>query len=336
MTSRYSRQTIFPAIGEAGQKKISKSAVTVIGCGALGTLISSGLARAGVGRLRIVDRDFIEIHNLQRQMLFDEEDIAQGLPKALAAERHLRKVNSEISIEGINADVNHTNIEHLIEGADVILDGLDNTEARFLINDAALKHKIPWVYGGAIAATGMTMTIVPGKTPCFRCLTAGPASAGAILTCDTGGVIGPAPWIVASLQVAEALKLIVGSDGVNPDLLYLDVWEGRFRNFKIHRRPDCPACQGRYEFLDGQVGVKTTSLCGQNAVQILNTGSGKISFEALSSRLQALGKVNFNEFMLTFNDGTAEMAVFPDGRAIVKETRDESFARGFYAKYVGI
>jgi hypothetical protein len=268
-------------------------------------------------------------------LLFDEDDIAQGLPKALAAEKRLKKINSEISVRGINADVNYTNIESFIEGADVILDGLDNTETRFLINDAALKHKIPWIYGGAVAATGMTMTILPDEGPCFRCIVAGPGNPGTTLTCDTGGVISPAPWIIGSLQVAEALKVLVGSSSLNRDLLFIDVWEDKFRNFKVSRRSDCPACNGRYEFLDGTVGVKATSLCGQNAVQVLNTGSDKLSLEKLAERLRALGSVRFNEFMLTFNDGSQEMAVFPDGRAIVKNTSDESLARSFYAKYIG-
>jgi molybdopterin/thiamine biosynthesis adenylyltransferase len=335
MINRYSRQIIFPPIGEKGQERIGRSSVVVIGCGALGTVICSALARAGVGKLKIIDRDFIEYHNLQRQLLFNEDDIVEGLPKALAAERHLRKINSEISIEGIIADVNYTNIERFIEGADVILDGLDNTESRFLINDAALKHGIPWVYGGAIASTGMTMTIIPGQTPCFRCITAGPAGAGTTLTCDTGGVISPAPWIVASLQVAEALKIVIGAKNINPDLLFMDVWETRFRNFKITRRKDCPACQGKYDFLNGNIGVKTTSLCGQNSVQVSNIGTGKLSFESMAQRLKALGKVNYNDFMLTFSDGSQEMVVFPDGRAIVKNTNDESLARGFYSKYIG-
>ncbi len=335
MVGRYSRQTIYQPIGEKGQEKIKNSTVVVIGCGALGTVIASALARAGVGYLKIIDRDFIEYHNLQRQALFDEKDIREGLPKALAAERHLKEVNSEIRIEGIIADVNYTNIERFIQGARVILDGLDNTETRFLINDASLKSGIPWIYGGAIGSTGMTMTVVPGVTPCFRCIAGGPAAAGTTLTCDTGGVISPAPWTVASLQVAEALKILVGATNLNRDLLFLDVWENTFRSFKLSRRQDCPACRGKYEFLDGQAGVKATSLCGQNAVQVLNTGKNKVSFQALEERLKSLGRVRYSEFMFNFDDGSHEMVVFPDGRAIVKNTADESLARGLYAKYIG-
>jgi molybdopterin-synthase adenylyltransferase len=335
MINRYSRQIIFPPIGETGQKRIRNSSVAVIGCGALGTVICSALARAGVGRLRVIDRDFIEYHNLQRQLLFDEEDVREGLPKAVAAEKHLKKINSEIAVQGINADVNYTNIERFIEGIDIILDALDNTETRFLINDAALKHNVPWIYGGAVASTGMTMTIIPGQTACFRCITSSPADPGTTLTCDTAGVISPAPWVVGSLQVAEALKIMVESDNLNRDLLFLDVWDSKFRHFKISRRPGCPACGGNYEFLNGRSGLKTTSLCGQHAVQVLSTQSNQVSFELLSQRLSSLGKVSYNEFMLTFNDGSHEMIVFPDGRAIVKDSVDEALARSLYAKYIG-
>ena len=202
---------MFPAIGEEGQVKLSNGNVVIIGCGALGTNIATLLVRAGVGKVRIVDRDFIEYHNLQRQVLFDEEDIKGGLPKAIAAERHLKKVNSSVEIEGIVADVNYTNVERFCSGAGVILDGLDNFETRFIINDACLKHGIPWVYGGAVSSYGMTMNIIPGGTPCFRCLKGNPAIGGIALTCDTVGIINPAPLIIGSLQSAEAMKILVGA-----------------------------------------------------------------------------------------------------------------------------
>jgi len=332
---RYSRQVLFPGIGEEGQHKLGKSSVVIVGCGALGTVIATSLVRAGVGRVRIIDRDFIEYHNLQRQVLFDEEDIKAGLPKAVAAERHLKKINSSIEIEGIVADVNYTNIERLIAGADVILDGLDNFETRLLINDVSLKHKIPWVYGGAIAASGMTMNIIPGETPCFRCLQWSPASSNIVLTCDTAGVISPAPFIVGSLQSAEAMKILVGSKEVNRDLMMIDVWRDQFSHLKIGRRQDCPACQGKYDFLEARFGTKTTSLCGQNAVQVLNPELKKVSFKELVARLSPLGEVSYNEFMLRFLVDSREMVVFPDGRAIIKNTDDEALARGLYAKYIG-
>jgi len=336
MINRYSRQTIFPGIGEEGQKKLGLSFAVVIGCGALGSVIASALARAGIGRIRVVDRDFIEYHNLQRQILFDEEDIKSNLPKAIAAERKLRKINSEIEIEGVVSDVNFTNIEKLVEGADVILDGLDNTETRFLINDAALKHNIPWVYGGAISSSGMTMTVIPQQTPCFRCITSGHGGGGQTLTCDTAGVINPAPGIVAYLQTAEALKILVGAKEINRNIIFIDVWDNRYQSYKVSKREGCPACNGRYEFLEGKIGIKTTTLCGQNAVQVLNSRASRISFIDLAKRLKPLGQVSYNDFMFTFKFDSQEMVIFPDGRAIIKNSNDEVYAKGLYAKYVGV
>ncbi|MFC1864352.1 ThiF family adenylyltransferase [Chloroflexota bacterium] len=335
MIDRYARQIIFPGIGEDGQRKLSSSYIVIIGCGALGTIIATSLVRAGVGKVRIVDRDFIEYHNLQRQVLFDEDDIKNQLPKAIAAERHLRKVNSSIEIEGIAADVNYTNIERLISGADLILDGLDNFETRFLINDACLKHRIPWIYGGAISAYGMTMNIIPGETPCFRCISPTLPHLGTVPTCDTAGVINPAPFIIGSLQSAEAMKILVGAREINRDLITINVWSGEFNRFKIGARVDCPACQGKYEFLGVGFGTRTTSLCGQNAVQVLNPKLGRLSFKELAMHLKPVGEVSYNEFMLSFTAGSHEMVIFPDGRAIIKGTTDESLARGLYAKYIG-
>ncbi len=336
MIDRYSRQTLFKQIGEEGQKKLGNSYVVIIGCGALGTIIATSLVRAGIGKVRIIDRDFIESHNLQRQVLFNEDDIRDELPKAIAAERHLKKVNSSVEIEGVVSDVNYTNIERLVTGADLILDGLDNLETRFLINDASLKHKIPWVYGGAISSFGMTMSIIPGNTPCFRCLPSTTSHPQAVLTCDTAGVISPAPFIIGSLQTAEAMKILVGVEEINRDLIIIDVWKGTFDHIKIVPRRDCPACQGRYEFLEGQFGLKTTSLCGQNAVQILNSEASSLSLKELAARLKpVVAEVSYNEFMLRFTEGDHEMVVFPDGRAILRNTTNESLARGLYTKYIG-
>ncbi len=333
---RYSRQMMFPGIGEAGQLKLNSSSVVIIGCGALGSNIATFLVRAGVGKVRIVDRDFIEYHNLQRQVLFDEEDIKAELPKAVAAERHLKKVNSSIEVEGVVADVNYANIERLVTGADLILDGLDNLETRFLINDVSLKHKIPWVYGGAISSSGMTMNIIPGETPCFRCLWSSPTAAGIAQTCDTVGVINPAPFIVGSLQTVEAMKILVGAREINRDLIVVDVWRGEFNHLKLRHRSGCPACQGEYEFLEAKFGTRTTSLCGQNAVQVLNPEAGEISFERLAKQLVSIGEVSYNQFMLRFLVDNREMIIFPDGRAIVKDTNDEALAKGLYAKYIGM
>ncbi|MFC2018605.1 ThiF family adenylyltransferase [Chloroflexota bacterium] len=335
MIDRYSRQTLFEGIGPKGQKKLAGSYAVVIGCGALGTVIATSLVRAGIGSVRIIDRDFIEYHNLQRQVLFDEEDVRGQLPKAIAAERHLRKINSSIEVEGIVADVNYTNIEKFVSGASIILDGLDNLETRFLINEVSLKHKVPWVYGGAIAASGMTMNIIPGQTPCLRCIFPGQVGGRSLLTCDTAGVIGPAPFIIGSLQAAEALKILVGAPGVSRELMVIDLWKNSFDRFKISAYRDCPVCQGKYEFLEGKSGLKATSLCGQNAVQVLNPEGGGISLDELAARLKPVGEVSYNEFMLRFTVGSQEMVVFPDGRAILRGTTDESLARGLYAKYIG-
>lgn len=336
MIDRYHRQTLFSGIGKEGQRKLEHSFIVIIGCGALGTIIATTLVRAGIGKVRIIDRDFIEYHNLQRQVLFDEDDIRNQLPKAVAAQRHLNKINSSVETEGVVADVNYTNIERFIHGADLILDGLDNFETRYLINDASLKHGIPWIYGGAVSSCGMTMNVIPGQTPCFRCLHPNVLSGGMVLTCDTAGVIGPAPFITGSLQSAEAMKILLGAENINRDLILIDAWEGEFNRFKISSRADCPACQGKFEFLEARFGTRTTSLCGQNAVQVMNPEVQEISLQALATQLSPVGEVSYNEFMLRFAVDDYEMVVFPDGRAIVKNTDDESLARGLYAKYVGM
>ncbi|MFC1958628.1 ThiF family adenylyltransferase [Chloroflexota bacterium] len=336
LRNRYSRQTMFPAIGEEGQVKLSEGNVVIIGCGALGSNIATFLVRAGVGKIRIIDRDFIEYHNLQRQVLFDEEDIKAGLPKAIAAERHLRKVNSSVEIEGIVADANYTNIEAFCSGVDVILDGLDNFETRFLINDVALKHESPWVYGGAIASQGMTMTIIPGKTPCFRCISPVLPDPGATATCETVGVIGTVPAIIGSLQATEAMKILVGSEEINRELIIIDVWKGSFNNLKLGPRDDCPACHGKYDFLDNRFLFKTTSFCGQSrAVQVVNTEVTEIDLDELARRLRSMADISHNEFMLHFSVDDKEIIVFPDGRAIIKNTIDESLAKELYVKYIG-
>ncbi|HEY87038.1 MAG TPA: thiazole biosynthesis adenylyltransferase ThiF [Dehalococcoidia bacterium] len=336
LRDRYSRQTMFPGIGEDGQAKLISGTAIIIGCGALGCNIATLLVRAGMGRIRIIDRDFIEYHNLQRQVLFDEEDIRAGLPKAIAAERHLTNVNSSVEIKGIVADVNYTNIERFCSGANVILDGLDNIETRLLINDVSLKHKIPWVYGGAIASSGMTMTIIPGETPCFRCFSAVVPEPGTMPTCETAGVVNTAPALIGSLQATEAMKILVGSEEINRELINVDVWRVTFHKLKIEYRKDCPACQGKYEFLENRYVTKTTSLCGQSrAVQVVNTKVSEIALDELAARLQNVGHITQNEFMLSFTADDHEIVVFRDGRAIIKNTIDESLAKELYNKYIG-
>ncbi len=333
---RYSRQTMFPGIGEEGQAKLSSSRVVIIGCGALGCNIATLLVRAGVGKIKIVDRDFIEYHNLQRQVLFDEDDITAQLPKAIAAERHLRKVNSTVEIEGIVADANSSNIERFCRNADVILDGLDNFETRFLINDVALKHKIPWIYGGAIASIGMTMTIIPGQTPCFRCFSPILPSPETTPTCETAGIVGTVPAVIGSLQATEAMKILVGVEEINRGVIMIDVWQATFRCIEIEPRKDCPACRGEYEFLKRKFAIKTTSLCGQRrAVQVVDTRVRKVALDELAARLKNVDDVSQNEFMLRFTTDNHEIIVFPDGRAIIKNTIDESLAKKIYTKYIG-
>ena len=336
LRDRYSRQTVFPGIGEDGQVKLLNGRAVIIGCGALGTNIATLLVRAGVGKVRIVDRDFIEYHNLQRQVLFDEDDIKAQLPKAIAAQRHLSKINSTVEIEGIVADVNYTNIEEFCRDADVILDGLDNFETRGLINDVSLKHRIPWVYGGAIASNGMTMTVVPGETPCLRCLSRNIPSPEIALTCETGGVVGTVPAIIGSIQATEAMKLLIGDKRINRGVIMIDVWTGTFQTFHHKFRPDCPACHGKYDYLDERYTIKTTPLCGQTrAVQVVNTKARKVVLDKLAERLKPMGEVTHNEFMLQFNADGYEIIAFPDGRAIVKNTIDEAKAKELYRKYIG-
>jgi len=335
MIDRYSRQIIFREIGEEGQKKLGASSIVIIGCGGLGGIIATSLVRAGVGKVKLVDRDLVEYHNLHRQILFDEEDAKKHTPKAIAAERHLKRVNSSIEIEGVVADVNYANIEKLIAGADLVLDGLDNAETRFIINDACSKLKIPWVYGAAITASGLTMNIIPGQTPCLRCVYPSPPPPGIIPTCDTAGVIGPAPYVIGSLQSAEAIKILIGAKEINRDIIFIDIWEGTFHRLKVHPRKDCPTCQGRYDFLQVKFGIRTTILCGQNSVQVLDPRVESLSLEKLAKQLEPLGEVSFSESTLRFTADGHEMVIFPDGRVILRNSFDESLARELYVKYIG-
>ena len=328
-----------PEIGREGQKRLLSSTVALIGCGALGTVVASNLVRAGVGRVKIVDRDYIELNNLQRQILFDEEDIARGLPKAVAAAEKLRRVNSQVRIEPLVTDVNPGNVEEIIGDVDLVLDGTDNFETRFLINDACVKHGIPWVYGAVIATYGMTMAIVPHHTLCFRCFLAEMPVPGSTPTCDTVGVLGPAVNIVASLEVTEGLKLLMGKeDELHGRLIYVDAWTGILEQLELEKRGGlCPACDlGQFEFLEAREGSYLTSLCGREAVQINVHGEAKVSFPGLAERLNSVGQVTFNEYMLRFRVDPYELTVFPDGRTIIKGTTDEALARTLYAKYVGL
>jgi molybdopterin-synthase adenylyltransferase len=337
---RYSRQMRFYGIGEKGQQKLAEKRVTLCGVGALGTVLANALVRGGVGKVRIVDRDFIETSNLQRQVLFDEKDVAENLPKAEAAARKLRAINSSVTIEPIVANIDRTNILELSQDSDLILDGTDNFEVRYLINDVAVKLNKPWVYGGSVGSYGQTMTILPGQTPCLRCVFEAAPAPGEAGTCETAGVLAPIVNIIASFQSAEAFKILTGQmDKINRELIYVDVWENILRRIKIaplFGKVDCPCCQRhQFEWLEGAQGSQTTSLCGRNAVQVSPHMSGKLNLEELARHLEMLGKVSFNRFLLKFNVEEYEFTVFPDGRAIIKGTNEPDRAKTLYAKYVG-
>jgi len=342
---RYSRQMRFPGMGKAGQQKLLTSRVTLCGCGALGTVLANVLVRAGVGFIRVVDRDFVEPSNLQRQVLFDESDVANNLPKAEAAATKMRQINSTVTVEAVVADIDRTNIEDLTRDADMILDGSDNFEVRYLINDVAVKHGKPWVYGGAVGSQGMTMTIIPGETPCLRCVFEAAPNPGDVGTCETAGVLAPTVNIVASYQATEALKILSGNAAaINRELVELDVWENTTRRRKVAplkgRKGECPCCAKRqFEWLDGAHGTQTTTLCGRNAVQVSHRATNKLDFGQLAATLRASGTVTFNKFLLKFQveekGDPFEFTVFPDGRAIIKGTSETDRARTLYAKYVG-
>jgi adenylyltransferase/sulfurtransferase len=337
---RYSRQIRFYGMTEDGQRRLLDSRVTLCGCGALGTVLANALVRAGVGHLRLIDRDFIETSNLQRQVLFDEHDVAENLPKAEAAARKLAAINSGVYVEPVVTDIDRTNILDLVQDADLILDGTDNFEIRYLINDAAVKLGKPWVYGGCIGSHGQTMTILPGQTPCLRCVFEAAPAPGEAGTCETAGVLGPIVNIIASLQATEAMKILAGRpECINRDLIYCDVWENVQRRIKVAPllgKVDCPCCQRRrFEWLDGAHGSQTTSLCGRNAVQVSHRTPARLNFEEMARQLELLGEVHYNRFLLKFTVEGHEFTVFPDGRAIIKGTSDVDKARTLYAKYVG-
>jgi len=335
---RYSRQALLAEIGEEGQRRLLASGAAIIGCGALGSVLASTLVRAGVGRVKIVDRDYIELNNLQRQILFDEEDIARGLPKAVAAAEKLRRVNSESDIEALVTDVSPANVEEIISDVDLVLDGTDNFETRFLLNDACLKHAVPWVYAAVVSTYGMTMAIVPQRTPCFRCFLPDLPPPGSTATCDTAGVLGPAVHIVASLAATEALKLLLDKqDEMHRRLLYVDAWTGTLERLEVGKSIEpCPACDlGRFDFLQARHGSYMTRLCGRDVVRVSMRGETRLSLPDLAERLARVGDVTVNQYMLQFSVGSKQITLFPDGRAIIKGTSDEAAARTLYARYIG-
>lgn len=338
--ARYSRQILFPGIGAQGQERLVAARVLVVGCGATGSVIASTLARAGVGLMKLVDRDLVELTNLQRQVLYDEADVAARNPKAAAAARALQRINSSITVEPHIADVNAENIEELIAGVDLVLDGADNFETRYLINDACVKHNTPWIYGGAVSSYGASMTILPGETACFRCLFEHAPPPGALPTCDTAGVIGPIVNLVGSLVAAEALKLITQAGERNRGLISVDLWENTFDTFALERRADCECCVRReFPYLEEPAGG-AAFLCGRDAVQVRPSGKHTLDLVQLAARLAPLGRVTQNEYLVQFTPGADSapfaLTIFPDARAIIQGTTDASAARSVYAKYIGV
>lgn len=338
---KFSRQILFAGLGEAGQEHLFGASAVLVGCGALGTTLANLLVRAGVGRLRIVDRDFVEPSNLQRQTLFEESDAREALPKAIAAERRLRAINSGSSVEGVVADITPENAEELLGDFSLILDGTDNFATRLLLNDIAVSSGVPWIYAAAVASYGVTMTILPGETACLACLLESPEGNGSLAagleeTCDTVGVLNAAVGVIASVQAAEAIKLLAGKrKALHGWLVACDVWSGRFQSIRVARNPACRACARReFTHLAG-TAQPHISMCGRDSVQI-HERRRRLDLDELGARLApAVAEVRHNDFLLRFRVPPYEFTVFPDGRAIVKGTQDPVVARSLYARYIG-
>lgn len=335
---RYSRQARFPAVGPAGQARLAAARVAVVGCGALGSAAVDLLARGGVGEIVVIDRDVVELSNLQRQVLFDEADAAAGLPKAVAAARAVGRINSQVRVRPVVADVTPANVEALLDGAAVVLDGTDNFETRYLVNDACVKEGRPWIYGGAIGSTGMAMAVLPGETPCLRCVYPDAQPAAGLATCETAGVLGAIVMVVAAVQWTEAVKLLVGDrEHVGRGLAVFDLWSNEYlRAGGFPRRPDCPCCAARrFDYLDARATARTTTLCGRGAVQVSPASELRLDLGALGRRLASAGTVTFNEYVIRLVVGSHELTIFDDGRALVKGTDDPALARSLYARFVG-
>ncbi len=339
MNNRYSRQILFNEIGKSGQEKLKNSRVLLVGCGALGASHAEILARAGIGFLRIVDRDFVEFSNLQRQTLYSENDAKERIPKAIAAKNRIAEINSEIEVESIVADVNNSNIESFVEGVDLILDGTDNFQIRYLINDACVKLNKSWIYGAAVSSYGTTMTIIPDKTPCLRCIFEEMPSAGSAPTCDTAGVIQPIITSISAIQTSEALKILTGNfDKLHKSLIQIDIWQNDWRKIKPGKpNEDCETCAKRnFEFLEAENADFFTALCGRDAVQIQPQNAAEIDLPNLAEKLKLLGEIKLNEYLLRLTLEGFEITIFGDARAIIRGTDDISVARIIYAKYIGV
>lgn len=337
-SERYSNQVLFQGISQEGQKRIMRGSVSIVGCGALGSVSAMTLARAGVGNIRIIDRDFVEFRNLHRQILFDEKDAERFMPKAMAAQEHLRAINSDIHVEGIVCDLNDSNIEELLSGMSVIVDGTDNFETRFLLNEFSVKSGIPWIYGGCVGSYGLTFNIIPGEGPCLQCVFEGHLSPGIMETCDTAGVLPSVANIIASLQSTEALKILSGkTEELNKFLLKVDVWKGVFHAIIMEKeKNDCEVCERRnFKLLKGSGMTRTAVLCGRDSVQVYGSQCDVMNLSELRKKLEKIGRVVYNEYLLKFQVEGYNIIIFPDGRAIIEGTDDPSRAKSIYARYIG-
>lgn len=336
---RYQRQMRFAPLGEEGQHKLTAARVLICGSGALGCSVADMLVRAGVGSVRLVDRDFVDLDNLHRQILFDESDAEQHMPKAVAASKRLAEINSQVQVEPIVADVNAANIRDLVQDVAVIVDGTDNFETRYLLNDIAVEAKIPWVFAGCVGAEGQTFAIVPGQTPCLTCIMSEPPPAEEMPTCESAGVLSPIVNLMASLQATETLKLLSGNaERLNPMMTFVDLWDNRIQTISMagSRNSECSTC-GKREFvwLSGNRGSSATQLCGRNSVQISPTAGGAVDLELLARKLDSVGTISANPYLLRAQVEEYSLTVFADGRTIVGGTDDPAKARTVHAKYVG-
>ena len=337
---RYSRQIKFHGLTEAGQNKLKNSRVMILGCGGLGATSATLLTRAGIGYIKLVDRDIIEFNNLQRQLLYDENDVKEGLPKAIAAERKLKNINSAVKIESVVADVNRMNIEKLIGDVHLVVDACDNLETRFLLNEACIKHKIPWIYGAAVESYGLTMNIIPGKTSCLKCIMDTIPKPGSVPTCETIGVLGPIVNIIASIQSAEAIKFLSGNKReLNQKLINIDIWQNSFESIDVTKskiQKNCSVCnQKHFDFLTGKQGISFTTLCGRNAVQLNPFEKTILDLNKLAGDLSKFGKVTYNEFLIQFEIEKYNLLIFLDGRAVIRGIKDTGIARSLYSRYIG-
>jgi adenylyltransferase/sulfurtransferase len=334
---RYSRQIVLPQIGAAGQRRLSEACVTVLGLGALGSVVAVELARAGVGNLRLIDRDYLELSNLQRQALYTEQDAALALPKAVALSAHLREINSQINIQALVVDVTPANITELVDTSDVVCDGTDSFETRQLLNEACVKQNIPWVYGGALGTRGASMAIV-ADGPCFKCLNPDPLPPGTFGTCATEGVLNMVTATVASIEAAEAIKIILDAPTVLTDLVSFDLWDSSFKRVATKKDDDCPVCAKRiFSLLDEEPDVQPViSLCGVGKYQVTPLAPGNIDIDVFTKQLQAIGTVLSNPYLLRFDGDGVSFTLFKDGRAVIRDVADEAAARSIYAQYIGL